>query len=203
MIGLIDYGMGNLLSVSKAFEAVGAEVLLSSDISELEKADAVVLPGVGNFGDGMKHLSESGLDKFVLSTIESGKPFMGICLGMQLLMEESEEAPGVKGLSVFKGKVPHFPDMGMKIPHMGWNDVTITDSARARFEGVPDNSYFYFVHSYYVAPEDSSIVACKCDYGIEFTAAISKDNIFATQFHPEKSQECGLNLLKNFYLRSL
>ena len=200
MIGLIDYGMGNLFSVSKAFESVGAEVLVSSDIAQLEKTDAVVLPGVGNFGDGMKHLTESGLDKFVLSSIDSGKPFMGICLGMQLLMEESAEAPGVKGLAVFKGKVPRFPEMNLKIPHMGWNDITIAANGSARFADIPDKSFFYFVHSYYVAPEDQSIVACRCNYGIDFAAAISKDNVFATQFHPEKSQDKGLQLLKNFSL---
>jgi glutamine amidotransferase len=198
MIGLIDYGMGNLLSVSKAFESIGADVLISEDPSALSQADAVVLPGVGNFGDGMKHLSERGLDKFVIDSIDSGKPFMGICLGMQLLMESSEEAPGISGLAVFKGSVPRFPDMDLKIPHMGWNDVTVTENGSARFANVPDNSYFYFVHSYYVAPEDSSIVAGTCSYGIDFAASISRDNIFATQFHPEKSQDCGIQLLKNF-----
>jgi len=198
MIGLIDYGMGNLLSVSKAFESLGAEVTISADPVVLDQADAVVLPGVGNFGDGMKHLKEHGLDKFVIDFIASGKPFMGICLGMQLLMESSEEAPGVSGLSIFKGNVLHFPEMDLKIPHMGWNDVTVTENGSARFANVPDKSYFYFVHSYYVAPEDSSIVAGTCSYGMDFAASLSRGNIFATQFHPEKSQDCGLQLLKNF-----
>ena len=198
MIGLIDYGMGNLLSVSKAFESLGAEVKISSDPGVLSTADAIVLPGVGNFGDGMKHLQASKLDSFVVESIESGKPFMGICLGMQLLMEESEEAPGVPGLGIFKGKVIKFPDMDLKVPHMGWNDVTITENGKECFGDIPDKSYFYFVHSYYVAPEDANIITGKCSYGIDFTACIGKDNVFATQFHPEKSQDCGIHLLKNF-----
>lgn len=198
MIGLIDYGMGNLLSVSKAFESLGAEVRISSDPGELSAADAIVLPGVGNFGDGMKHLQESKLDSFVKESIESGKPFMGICLGMQLLMEESEEAPGVSGLGIIKGKVVKFPEMDLKVPHMGWNDVTITQNGKEWFGDIPNKSYFYFVHSYYVAPEDESIIAGKCSYGIDFTACIGKGKVFATQYHPEKSQDCGIQLLKNF-----
>ena len=198
MIGIIDYGMGNLRSVSKAFEFLGAETIVSDTPEMLSTADAVVLPGVGHFGDGMKHLKERNMDKFILHIANSGKPFMGICLGLQLLMEESEEAPGVPGLGVFKGKVLRFPEMGLKVPHMGWNDVSVTESGTARFADIQDNSYFYFVHSFYVAPEDESIIAGKCTYGIDFTAAVSKENVFATQFHPEKSQDWGLQLLKNF-----
>ena len=198
MIGLIDYGMGNLLSVSKAFESLGAEVKISSDPGVLSTADSIILPGVGNFGDGMKHLQESKLDSFVVESIESGKPFMGICLGMQLLMEESEEAPGVPGLGIFKGKVIKFPEMDLKVPHMGWNDVTITENGKKCFCDIPDKSYFYFVHSYYVAPEDDSIITGKCSYGIDFAACIGRGRVFATQFHPEKSQDCGILLLKSF-----
>lgn len=198
MVGLIDYGMGNLLSVSKAFESLGAEVKISADPEELSRSDAIVLPGVGNFGDGMKHLRERGLDIFAKDSINSGKPFMGICLGMQLLMDESEEAPGIKGLGVFKGKVIKFPEMDLKVPHMGWNDVSVTDNGKKWFTGIPDLSYFYFVHSFYVAPGDDSITAGKCTYGIDFSACIGNGKVFATQFHPEKSQDCGIQLLKIF-----
>jgi glutamine amidotransferase len=197
-IGLMDYGMGNVLSVSKAFEFVGAAVTLSSDPAELAGTDALVLPGVGNFGDGMRQLSERSLDSYTISWIESGKPFMGICLGMQLLMERSEEAPGVSGLGVFKGDTIKFPETALKVPHMGWNQIKIKTAGSARFAEVPDGSHFYFVHSYIVRPDDESVVACTCEYGIGFAAALSKDNVFATQFHPEKSQDCGLRLLRNF-----
>ena len=199
MIGIIDYGMGNLLSVSKAFESIGFNVKVSSDKDELNKCSKIVLPGVGNFGDGMKHLKQTGLDAFVLESIDTGKPLMGICLGMQLLMENSEEAPGVPGLGVFKGKVIKFPsDMNLKVPHMGWNDVTVTENGKHIFKNIPNNSYFYFVHSFYVKPDDPAIIAGRCKYGIEFAATITEKNIFATQFHPEKSQDCGIQLLKNF-----
>jgi len=194
----MDYGMGNVLSVSKAFEFLGADVVLSSEPAELAKSDAVVLPGVGNFGDGMTELSKRSLDAFTLSWIESGKPFMGICLGLQLLMERSEEAPGLAGLGVFKGDTLKFPKSDLKVPHMGWNQVEIRPAGAGRFSGVPDGSHFYFVHSYYVKPDDDNVVACTCEYGIEFAAALSSGNVFATQFHPEKSQECGLSLLRNF-----
>jgi len=198
MLALIDYGMGNLLSVSKALESVGAEVKITSDKSEILTADHLVLPGVGNFGDGMQHIAKSGLAETILSFINSGKPFLGICLGMQLLMEESEEAPGIKGLGVFKGKVVKFKKMKLKIPHMGWNTVSITKNGKTSFKDVDDESFFYFVHSYYVDPEDLNIVAGNCNYGIDFAATLKKDNIFATQFHPEKSQDKGLQLLRNF-----
>lgn len=198
VVGLIDYGMGNVLSVSKAFEFVGAEVVLSSDSAKLADTDVLVLPGVGNFGDGMSQLSARSLDAFAVSWIESGKPFMGICLGLQLLMERSEEAPGVSGLGVIKGETPKFPKSDLKVPHMGWNQVDVKLAGTVKFAGVPNGSHFYFVHSYYVRPDDAGVVACACDYGIEFAAAISKDNVFATQFHPEKSQYFGLLLLRNF-----
>lgn len=197
MIALIDYGIGNLLSVSKALEAVGAQVRIVEKGAELGKADAVVLPGVGNFGDGMENLCSRGFAEALPAFIREGKPYLGICLGMQLLMEESEEAPGVKGLAVFKGKVLRFPDRGLKVPHMGWNNVKIRMS-HADMEDVPDNSYFYFVHSYYVKPENSDVTAASCEYILEFAAAIARRNVFAVQFHPEKSQNNGLLILKNF-----
>jgi glutamine amidotransferase len=197
MIALIDYGMGNLLSVSKALESVGGNIEIVDNGSDLEKADAIVLPGVGNFGDGMEHLKSRNLADVVINSIKAGKPYLGICLGMQMLLEESEEAPGVKGLGVYKGKVVRFPDGTEKVPHMGWNSISIKQQ-NTNLEGVPENSYFYFVHSFYAKPEDKSITIASCDYILEFAAAIGKDNVFATQFHPEKSQNKGISILTNF-----
>lgn len=197
MLALIDYGAGNLRSVFKALETVGGEVKIVETADEIAAADGVVLPGVGNFGDGMSKLRERNLVKPILDAISTGKPFLGICLGMQLLLEESEEAPGVKGLGVFKGKVVHFPESIEKVPHMGWNDITIKTSHPC-FDGISDGDYFYFVHSYYVAPEDPRVTLATCDYVQEFTAVIGKSNVFATQYHPEKSQDNGLQILKNF-----
>ena len=197
MIALVDYGMGNLLSVSKALEASGGTIEITSDPSAIARADALILPGVGNFGDGMEHLRTRGLASEVVKFIESGKPFLGICLGMQMLLEESEEAPGMKGLGVFKGKVKRFPDCGFKVPHMGWNNISILNKHHC-LDGVADGSYFYFVHSFYAEPEDRSVVAASSSYILDFCAAIGKDNVFATQFHPEKSQNPGLRILRNF-----
>ncbi|OGV47311.1 MAG: imidazole glycerol phosphate synthase, glutamine amidotransferase subunit [Lentisphaerae bacterium GWF2_44_16] len=197
MIALIDYGIGNLLSVSKALEAVGAQVRIVEKGAELEKADAVVLPGVGNFGDGMENLCSRGFADALLSFISTGRPYLGICLGMQLLMEASEEAPGVKGLGIFKGKVLRFPDRGLKVPHMGWNNVKIR-MEHVNTKNLSDNSYFYFVHSYYVKPDDPEVTAASSEYILEFASAIARRNIFAVQFHPEKSQNNGLLILKNF-----
>lgn len=197
MIALIDYGIGNLLSVSKALEAVGSQVRIVEKGAELEKADAVVLPGVGNFGDGMENLCSRGFADALLSFIGTGKPYLGICLGMQLLMEESEEAPGMKGLGVFKGKVLRFPERGLKVPHMGWNNLKIRMD-HAAVKNLSDDSYFYFVHSYYVKPDEPGVTAASCEYILEFAAAIARRNVFAVQFHPEKSQNNGLHILKNF-----
>jgi len=197
MIALIDYGAGNLRSVFKAVESIGGDVKLVETAEDIAAADAVILPGVGNFGDGMNKVRERNLEQPILDAISSGKPFLGICLGMQLLLEESEEAPGVKGLGVFKGKVTHFPEGVEKVPHMGWNDITIKNQHPC-FEGIKDEDYFYFVHSYYAAPEDPSVTLASCDYIHEFAAVIGKDNVFATQYHPEKSQDKGLKILKNF-----
>jgi len=197
MIALIDYGVGNLLSVAKALESVGGQIELVDNPADLQRADAVILPGVGNFGDGMEHLNQRGLASAVLDSINSGKPFLGICLGMQLLLEGSEEAPGMKGLGVFKGQVVRFPDGPEKVPHMGWNSINIRNQCH-NLDQVADGSFFYFVHSYYVRPTDASVVAASCSYMVDFAAILARGNVFATQFHPEKSQNCGLTILRNF-----
>lgn len=199
MIALIDYGMGNLSSVYKAFTAVGAKDLkIVSTTKDVSDASAVILPGVGNFGKGIENLRRRGLDVAVINAISSGKPFFGICLGMQLLVETSEEAEGISGLGILKGKSVRFSeDMNLKIPQIGWNCVNLTKD-HDYFSGISSGEYFYFVHSYYLLPKDEDVVLGKTDYGIEFCSCIAKDNIFATQFHPEKSQDAGLQLLKNF-----
>jgi len=197
LIAIIDYGMGNLSSVFKALKKLGADARITGGVAETGKADSVILPGVGNFGDGMKHLKASGLDKAVRNSISDGKPFLGICLGMQLLMDESEEAPGVPGLGIFKGRVVRFPKSPLKVPHMGWNDISV-DGENPNLAGIGNGTYFYFVHSYYVKPDDSRINAATCSYGLDFSACIGRKNVFATQFHPEKSQDAGLCILKNW-----
>ncbi len=194
MIGLIDYDMGNLRSVHKALEFVGADVEVVSSSSDIQKADSIVLPGVGSFGDGMENLHSSGLTKSIIEAINENKPFLGICLGMQMLMESSEEAKGMKGLSVFKGSVIQFPKSSLKVPHIGWN--SIETNGTGVLNGIKDD-YFYFVHSYFVSPKENITIA-KCNYIVDFAAAIGQGNVFATQFHPEKSQEKGLKILKNF-----
>lgn len=198
MIAIIDYGMGNIRSVSKAFETTGAEVSVIQSPDEIKKTKAIVLPGVGAFKDCMKNLSEQGFINVLKEEILSGKPYFGICLGLQILFTESEEFGLCKGLDILKGKVVRFslPE-NYKIPHMGWNNVKFKKKNKV-FEEIPDNSYFYFVHSYYVMPEDSEAIAGVTDYGVEFTSMIIHENIFATQFHPEKSQKMGLKLIKNF-----
>lgn len=197
MIAIIDYGMGNLRSVEKGFLKVGADVQVTNSPDEVEKADAVVLPGVGAFKDCMQELTNLDLINAVADTIKKGKPYLGICLGLQILFSESEEFGRCAGMDIFTGKVVRFTDSSLKIPQMGWNQLNIKKD-NPLFNDIPDKSYFYFVHSYYVAPDDPSIVATTTDYGIEFTSSVWKDNIFAVQFHPEKSQTLGLRLLKNF-----
>ena len=198
-IALLDYEMGNLHSVSKALEHAGADVDILTQPAEMDKYSALVLPGVGNFGDCAEKCREHGFDKLTFKWISIGKPFLGICVGMQLLMEESEEAPGIPGLGIFKGKVKLFKpkDPALKVPQMGWNQVDLK-SKNPIFNDIPNNSYFYFVHSYYVDPENAEIILGETDYGIKYCSFIQKDNIFATQFHPEKSQKIGLKLLENF-----
>lgn len=200
MIAIVDYGMGNLRSVSKAFDLQGFPAAVTRDPGMISDASGLVLPGVGAFGDCVRNLNDFGLTTPIKDYIDSGRPFLGICLGLQVLFEESEESPGIPGFGVFKGKVVRFPDLkeeGLKVPHMGWNEILIQKDSPV-LEGIPDKSWFYFVHSYYPAPEDDSIIAVKADYGLEFTAAVSKGNVFASQFHPEKSSDLGLRILRNF-----
>lgn len=196
MIAVIDYGMGNLKSVQKGFEKVGFDAVVSSEQEVIENASHLVLPGVGAFKDCMHNLEEKGLVEPVLKGIEKGKPFLGICLGLQLLFEKSEEFGAHKGLGLIKGKVARFPKSELKVPHMGWNSIK-KKSDTPLLKQIDDNSYFYFVHSYYVIPEDN-VTATSTEYGFEFTSSIIKDNIFACQFHPEKSQKDGLKILKAF-----
>jgi glutamine amidotransferase len=189
--------MGNLRSVEKGFARVGADACVTSDETEIDKAHAIVLPGVGAFRDCISNLKNLKLLDSIVKSIEQGKPYLGICLGLQILFTESEEFGHSKGLDIIKGVVRKFPPSDLKIPHMGWNTV--------KYENLPpimlsieDESFFYFVHSYYVLPEEKEVIAGTTDYGITFTSMIWKDNIFATQFHPEKSQKLGLKILENF-----
>jgi imidazole glycerol-phosphate synthase subunit HisH len=196
MIAIIDYGMGNLRSVEKGFLKVGVDAKVVTDPRSVDDAEAVVLPGVGAFRDCMKNLDRLKLIEPILKSVRNGKPYLGICLGLQMLFTESEEFGVYKGLDVLKGKVVRF-QVDLKVPHMGWNTVRLLAKPPI-FDGIKDESYFYFVHSYYVAPDDEGITAGTTDYGITFTSMVWKDNIIATQFHPEKSQETGLKILKNF-----
>ncbi|GAB4490539.1 MAG: imidazole glycerol phosphate synthase subunit HisH [Thermodesulfovibrionales bacterium] len=196
MIAIVDYGMGNLRSVSKGFQKIGTDTVVTSDPRAVDDASAVVLPGVGAFRDCIRNLTDRNLTDAVVRSIRAGKPFLGICLGLQVLFSESEEFGACNGLDIFRGKVVRF-GAGLKVPHMGWNTVKFTN--RPPILGtVPDNAYFYFVHSFYVVPQDAAIVATTTEYGGEFTSMVWKDNVFATQFHPEKSQAMGLEILKGF-----
>jgi glutamine amidotransferase len=196
MIAVVDYGMGNLRSVEKGFQKVGVDVTVTSRPQVIDDAEAVVLPGVGAFRDCIRNLTDLSLTDAVVRSIQKGKPYLGICLGMQVLFSESEEFGQCRGLDIFRGKVVRF-GAGMKVPHMGWNTVTI-EKRPPVFDGIDDNSYFYFVHSFYVVPEDTTIISGTTDYNGRFTSMVWKDNVFATQFHPEKSQELGLKILKGF-----
>ncbi len=199
MIAIIDYGMGNLRSVQAGFEHVNQKVFITDDPKKVLEASAVVLPGVGAFGDAIKRLGETGLDNAFRQSVESGKPCLGICLGLQLLFSESEEGGLFKGLNIVSGRVIRFENK-LKVPHIGWNQLNIKKPDIPIFYKIPNGAFMYFVHSYYVKPEDESIIAASTDYGIEFTSVIAKDNLFATQFHPEKSQKVGLQILYNFGL---
>ncbi len=198
MITIVDYGMGNLRSVQKAFERIGASAHVTSDRGEIAAAQKLILPGVGAFRDAIGELRKQELVGPILEHLESGRPFLGICLGLQLLLDVSHEDGTFEGLGVVPGKVVRFPEFNdLKVPHMGWNRLhTVGD--QPLLAGIPDDAYFYFVHSYYVAPDDEAAVAARTDYGIDFVSMISRGNMFATQFHPEKSQKVGLRLLKNF-----
>lgn len=193
MIVIINYGSGNLKSIRNGFSKIGESAVISDDIYEMEKADALILPGVGAFGSAMEQLEN--YKELIHDHVNAGKPFLGVCLGQQILFTKSEESEGIKGLDVLKGEVLRLPE-GLKIPHMGWNNLEIKNKC-ILFEGM-NNEYMYFVHSYYVKPEDENVIAATTNYGIDIPAAICKDNVFATQFHPEKSGEVGLNILRNF-----
>jgi glutamine amidotransferase len=197
MIAIIDYGMGNLRSVEKGFLKIGADVKVTSDQKTVGDAHAIVLPGVGAFRDCMRNLEEMSLLEAVVKAIKEGKPYLGICLGLQILFAESEEFGRSEGLNIFGGKVVRFPENGLKVPHMGWNTINILNRP-PMFDGIDDESFFYFVHSFYVMPDHTDLIATTTDYGVTFTSMVWKDNVFATQFHPEKSQELGLRILKGF-----
>lgn len=198
MTAIIDYDAGNLRSVEKALQALGAEPVITRDKEVLLAADHVILPGVGSFGDAMEKLHQYGLVDVIHQIIEKKTPFLGICLGLQLLFESSEETPGVAGLGVLKGQILRIPDcQGLKIPHMGWNSLKIRPDSRL-FAGMSDESYVYFVHSYYLKAADESQVAATTEYSTHIHAAVEAGNVYACQFHPEKSSEVGLQILKNF-----
>ena len=198
MIGIIDYDAGNIKSVEKALHFLGEETVVTRDPVLLKKADKVILPGVGSFGDAMENLRKFGLVSVIQEIIEEGVPFLGICLGLQLLFESSEESPGVKGLGILKGKIKKIPPKeGLKIPHMGWNSLTLTNHGRL-FDGLPENPYVYFVHSYYLEAEEPEIVKAVTEYSTCIHASVEKNNVFACQFHPEKSSRIGLKILENF-----
>jgi len=196
LIAVIDYGMGNLRSVTNALERLGADVTITGDKKTIMSAKAIILPGVGAFGKCMENLEKRGLIDCIKESIDKGKQYLGICLGMQVLFETSEETPGVMGMGILKGTVPRFTGE-LKVPHMGWNSVNIAKETRI-LQGIETGEHFYFVHSYYCLPIDKTIVATTTPYGGEFTSSVQKDNIFACQFHPEKSQKAGLKLLGNF-----
>lgn len=198
MIAIIDYNAGNLKSVEKALAFLGQECVITSDRKQILSADKVILPGVGAFGDAMAQLKSMELDKVIKEVAASGTPFLGICLGLQLLFESSEESPGVEGLRILDGQILKIPDQeGLKIPHIGWNSLKYPNEGRL-FSGIPEDSYVYFVHSYYLKAKDPSIVRATTDYSTLIHASVEKDNIFACQFHPEKSSSVGLAILKNF-----
>ena len=197
MIALVDYELGNLGSVAKALKRVGCDAKMTQDPADIAAADAIVVPGVGAFGDCMGNIDRLGLRGPLVDAVESGKPYLGICLGLQLLFEESEETPGVKGLGVLKGNVQLFRHK-LKIPQIGWNQISIKEPRPPHLESIEQGSHVYFVHSYHVVPDDEGIIATTTDYGYEFCSAVSSGTLFASQFHPEKSQQIGLQVLDNF-----
>ncbi len=200
MISVIDYGAGNLRSVENALRRAGADVRVCSDAGDLDSCEKVIFPGVGAFGDVMANLESAGLDKAIKDAIGEGKPFLGICLGQQTLFGGSEENPDVKGLEIFKGKCVKFESKGngIKVPQIGWNRLEIVKKESKLFQGVKTGSYAYFVHSYYVVPRDREIVSAETEYTKKYASAVEKGKVFAVQFHPEKSGEAGLRMLKNF-----
>lgn len=198
VIAILDYDAGNIKSVEKAVQLLGRDVTVTRDEETILEADKVILPGVGAFGDAMRKIHQYGLYEAIHEVVDRGTPFLGICLGLQLLFEESEESPGVEGLGILKGKILRIPESpGLKIPHMGWNSLELKNNGRL-FEGLPQESYVYFVHSYYLKAADEGIVTAVTEYGIHIHASVEQGNVFACQFHPEKSSETGIRILKNF-----
>ena len=198
MIAIIDYDAGNLRSVEKALLALGEKAVVSRDRETILRADKVILPGVGSFGDAMGRLVQYELVEVIHQVVEQGTPFLGICLGMQLMFLQSEESEGIRGLGIFPGRILRIPALpGVKIPHMGWNSLVIRSDSRL-FQGITSGDYVYFVHSYYLKAEDEGIVAASTEYSTHIHAAVEKGNVFACQFHPEKSGETGLRILQNF-----
>ena len=198
MIAIIDYDAGNIRSVEKAMAKLGQEVWITRDRERIMNADKVILPGVGSFGDAMEHLREYNLVEVIKDVVAEKKPFLGICLGLQLLYESSEETPGVEGLGILKGKILRIPEQkDLKIPHMGWNSLHLQNDGRL-FRGIEQNPYVYFVHSYYLKAGEEETVKATTEYSVNIHASVEKDNVFACQFHPEKSGDLGLQILKNF-----
>ncbi len=208
MVAVIDYGAGNIKSVMNALLVLGAESVLTSDPDVIRLADHVILPGVGAFGDAMGKIQAAGLEEVIKEVCAVGTPFLGICLGLQLLFESSDETPGVRGLGILPGKILRIPEEGpddldttkiikRKIPEIGWNDLTYPNPGRL-FAGIPEHSYVYFVHGYYLEAADPSIVVAKTSYGVSIDASVEKNNVFACQFHPEKSEAVGMKILQNF-----
>lgn len=198
MIAIIDYDAGNLKSVRKALHYIGQDCIVTRDREELRKADKVILPGVGSFGDAMANLKRFELDKVIRELVAEDTPFLGICLGLQLLFEASEESPGVEGLGLLQGEIVRIPEAyGLKIPHIGWNSLELQGDGRL-FRGFPETPYVYFVHSYYLKAREEAIVKATTDYGVHIHASVEKNNLFACQFHPEKSSGTGLAILRNF-----
>lgn len=198
MTAIIDYDAGNINSVQKALHALGEETVITKDPAVIERADRVILPGVGAFGDAMDRLHAFGLVDVIRRVTEGNTPFLGICLGLQLLFESSEESKGVEGLGILRGKIRRIPEnSGLKVPHIGWNSLRYPTPGRL-FTGIPEDSYVYFVHSYYLQAEEESIVTAETEYGVRIHASVEKGNVFACQFHPEKSSSVGLTVLKNF-----
>ncbi len=209
---IIDYGAGNIKSVENAMQALGEQTVLTSDPNVIAAADHVILPGVGSFGDAMSNIRKRGLEDVIHHVCDKGTPFLGICLGLQILFEESEESPGIKGLSILKGKVVRFPsdlpdpfrrahgapDALLKVPEIGWNALQYPKKRGRLFRDVPEGSHVYFVHSYYLQAEDPEIVKARAEYGITFDASVEQNNVFACQFHPEKSEQVGMKILQNF-----
>ena len=198
MIAILDYDAGNIRSVEKALQHLGEETILTHDFREIQKADKVILPGVGAFGDAMEHLKHYELDRAIKEVVAMDKPFLGICLGLQLLFESSDETPGVEGLGILRGNILRIPEEeGLKIPHIGWNSLEFPREGRL-FQDLPADPYVYFVHSYYLQAQEPQIVTATCEYGVQIHASVEKNQVFACQFHPEKSGEVGLKILKNF-----